>query len=287
MKFVSDAACVCGAPTVCIPLAQCSSPHFMRRNSYLPAWVMSQLSGERMYQMLASLSEKERNRFLNQVQANPTFKGVERLQEEPSASTAGDEAAASEPPASSATPQEMGMDFMDTVATEDLPEEVVHPPAVAAPPAQTPAPAACPALSKAKQGLPVPMKTPPPRSADDGQAQAPPKLWPKQGAASPAWCRRRPKPRKSPPCRLPQLRQLSRRRLSPLFPRRRAKLAKRLKHHFHRLRVNLVSLRWIVRPAWQLKLRPAGLAVSSTMPMATRFFLLGPALDLQKAVRVL
>ena len=51
-------------------------------------------------------------------------------------------------------------------------EEVVHPPAVAAPPAQTPAPAACPALSKAKQGLPVPMKTPPPRSADDGQAQA-------------------------------------------------------------------------------------------------------------------
>ena len=29
------------------------------------------------------------------------------------------------------------------------------------------------------------MKTPPPRSADDGQAQAPPKLWPKQGAASP------------------------------------------------------------------------------------------------------
>ena len=79
MKFVSHAACVCGAPTVCIPLAQCSSPHFMRRNSYLPAWVMSQLSGERMYQMLASLSEKERNRFLNQVQANPTFKGVERL----------------------------------------------------------------------------------------------------------------------------------------------------------------------------------------------------------------
>ena len=51
----------------------------MRRNSYLPAWVMSQISGERMYQMLASLSEKERNRFLNQVQANPTFKGVERL----------------------------------------------------------------------------------------------------------------------------------------------------------------------------------------------------------------
>ena len=87
MKFVRGAACVWGALTVCIPLAQCSSPHFMRRNSYLPAWVMSQLSGERMYQMLASLSEKERNRFRQQVQANPTFKGVERLQEEPSAST--------------------------------------------------------------------------------------------------------------------------------------------------------------------------------------------------------
>ena len=83
------------------------------------------------------------------------------------------------------------MDFMDTVATEDLPvpasdAEAVHPLVVAAPPAQTPAPAACPALSKAKQGLPVPMKTPPPRSGDDGQAQAPPKLWPKQGTASSA-----------------------------------------------------------------------------------------------------
>ena len=34
----------------------------------------------------ASWSEQERNRFLNQVQANPTFEGVERLQEAPSAS---------------------------------------------------------------------------------------------------------------------------------------------------------------------------------------------------------
>eukprot|EP00439_Symbiodinium_sp_Y106_P036251 s6274_g4.t1 len=144
-----------------------------------------------MYQMFASLSEQERNRFLNQVQANPTFEGVERLQEAPSASTVADEAAVSEPPASAATPQEMGMDFMDTVATEDMPvpasdAEAVHPLVVAAPPAQTPAPAACPALSKAKQGLPVPMKTPPPRAGDDGQTHAPPKLWPKQGASSSA-----------------------------------------------------------------------------------------------------
>eukprot|EP00439_Symbiodinium_sp_Y106_P019571 s1485_g2.t1 len=120
----------------------------MRRNSHLPAWVMSQLSGERMYQMFASLSEQERNRFLNQVQANPTFEGVERLQEAPSASMVAEEAAVSEPPAS-ATPQKMGMDFMDTVATEDMPvpasdAEAVHPTVVAAPPAQTPAPAAAP-----------------------------------------------------------------------------------------------------------------------------------------------
>ena len=45
---------------------------------------------------------------------SPRLEGVERLQEEPSASTAADEAAVSEPPASAATLQEMGMDFMDT-----------------------------------------------------------------------------------------------------------------------------------------------------------------------------
>ena len=45
----------------------------------------------------------------------------------------------SEPPASAATPQEMGIDFMDTVATEDMPvpasdAEAVHPLVVVAPP---------------------------------------------------------------------------------------------------------------------------------------------------------
>ena len=44
---------------------------------------------------------------------------------------------------------------------------------------------------------------------------------PRRKRGLPLWCQRRPKPRKSPPCLLPQLRQLSRRRLRPLFPRRR------------------------------------------------------------------
>ena len=146
----------------------------LRRNSYLPAWVMSQLSGERMYQMFASLSEQERNRFLNQVQANPTFKGVERLQEEPSASTAADEAAVSEPPASAATLQEMGMDFMDTVATEDLPvpasdAEAVHPLVVAAPPAQTPAKTSFPpAAGEARQ---TPKASFPPAAGESRQSE--------------------------------------------------------------------------------------------------------------------
>ena len=157
-----------------------------------PAWVMSQLSGERMYQMFASLSEQERNRFLNQVQANPTFEGVERLQGGAIRFDGGRRGSSVRVPSfRRPRPQEMGMDFMDTVATEDMPvpasdAEAVHPLVVAAPPAQTPAPAACPALSKAKQGLPVPMKTPPPRAGDDGQTHAPPKLWPKQGASSSA-----------------------------------------------------------------------------------------------------
>ena len=200
------------------------------------------------------------------------------------------------------------MDFMDTVPTEDMPvpasdAEAVHPLVVAAPPAQTPAPAACPALSKAKQGLPVPMKTPPPRAGDaklkHHQSFGPSKvplhrlahrrspLWTRPNPllrrrpsrrsslrrkrGLPPWCRRRPKSRKSPPCRLPQLRQLSRRRLRPLFPRQRAKLATRLRHPSHPLRANLASPRWIVRPAWQLQPRLAELGVSSMMRMVTRF----------------
>ena len=110
-----------------------------------------------------------------------------------------------------------------------------------------------------KQGAALPASAPKVPAADKAKPASPttaePKLIAKEKARPPPLVPEEIETQEEPP--LP-LRQLSRRRLSPLFPWRRAKLAKRLRHHFHRLRVNLVSLRWIVRPAWQLKLRPAG-----------------------------
>ena len=59
-----------------------------------------------VYQMMASLSEAERNRFLQRVQANPTFEGVP--QEEPAPPAAEEPKAPSPTPALQEPPQDVG-----------------------------------------------------------------------------------------------------------------------------------------------------------------------------------
>ena len=57
-----------------------SSPHLTRQTCVLAAWVMSRLSEEYCFQLLASLPMAERNRFLAKVSANPLFRGLHNWQ---------------------------------------------------------------------------------------------------------------------------------------------------------------------------------------------------------------